>query len=293
MNPLAAVEALVRGGAVVSVADFDGEVLIAPEPVCWFAQTQDGFKFLHAGADQEHYASELEWSQAPDGSLVARCRASEVVITLARLADPVVRGRLAAWVSGVEAGSLPRDAITFEPPLVSQEELASARTQRLLSLHGVVLQELRLRKILRTGNAPAGDYAELLLMIALGGKLAPKVEKSWDVDSPTHGYIQVKSRVVLDPRNNSQRQLSALRSFSFRYLAVVLFGPGFEIRSAALLPVLTVLRAKKFYKPWERAYALYADDHLMAQNVEAGLAERLRDAACQLDFIPVQRKGES
>ena len=35
--------------------------------------------------------------------------------------------------------------------------------------------------MIRTENAPVGDYAEYLVWTALGGKLAPNSEKSWDV----------------------------------------------------------------------------------------------------------------
>ena len=35
--------------------------------------------------------------------------------------------------------------------------------------------------MIRTENAPVGDYAEYLVARALGGQLAPNSEKSWDV----------------------------------------------------------------------------------------------------------------
>jgi hypothetical protein len=51
----------------------------------------------------------------------------------------------------------------------------------LLSFSRAILAELRRRGVIRTGNAPAGDYAELLVQRASGGELAPNSEKSWDV----------------------------------------------------------------------------------------------------------------
>ena len=39
----------------------------------------------------------------------------------------------------------------------------------LLSFSRAILAELRRRGVIRTGNAPAGDYAELLVQRASGG----------------------------------------------------------------------------------------------------------------------------
>ena len=54
----------------------------------------------------------------------------------------------------------------------------------LLASSRAILAELRRRGVIRTGNAPAGDYAELLVQRATGGQLAPNSQKSWDVLSP-------------------------------------------------------------------------------------------------------------
>ena len=43
----------------------------------------------------------------------------------------------------------------------------------LFSLYRAILRELKGRGVIRTENAPAGDYAEYLVAAALGGKLAP------------------------------------------------------------------------------------------------------------------------
>lgn len=47
----------------------------------------------------------------------------------------------------------------------------------LFSQYAAILAELRSRKVLRTANAPAGDYAEWLCQHALGGKLAPTLSE--------------------------------------------------------------------------------------------------------------------
>ncbi len=65
---------------------------------------------------------------------------------------------------------------------------AAARTSlgesgigELLALSRAIVAELRRRGVIRTGNAPAGDYAELLVQRATGGELAPDSQQSWDV----------------------------------------------------------------------------------------------------------------
>jgi hypothetical protein len=51
----------------------------------------------------------------------------------------------------------------------------------LFSLYRGILGELKSRGLIRTENAPTGDYAEYLVATALGGQMAPNSEKSWDV----------------------------------------------------------------------------------------------------------------
>jgi hypothetical protein len=48
-------------------------------------------------------------------------------------------------------------------------------------LYRAILRELRSRGVIRTDNAPVGDYAEYLVATTLGGQLAPNSEKAWDV----------------------------------------------------------------------------------------------------------------
>ena len=76
--------------------------------------------------------------------------------------------------------------------------------------------------MIRTGNAPAGDYAEYLVMTALGGQLAHNSEKSWDVLGSDGEKSQVKARVVSDPVRPSQLHLSPFRSFGFDPAVIVL-----------------------------------------------------------------------
>ena len=63
--------------------------------------------------------------------------------------------------------------------------MIGSKYSRLLGLSRAILRELKERGVVRTGNAPTGDYAELLVCQVTGGELAPNSERSWDVRTPT------------------------------------------------------------------------------------------------------------
>ncbi len=100
--------------------------------------------------------------------------------------------------------------------------LTKLSAQQLIALHRSTLRELYDRGIVRTMNAPQGDYAERLVAEAYGGKLAPNSEKSWDIATPEGVRIQVKSR-VLHPDRPGTRQMSVFRSWGFDLAVVILF----------------------------------------------------------------------
>jgi hypothetical protein len=104
----------------------------------------------------------------------------------------------------------------------SADTLAELTTGELLALSRGILAELRRRGVIRSGNAPAGDYAELLVQRATGGELAPNSQKSWDVETPTGVHLQVKARVVTNPNASGERQLSVFRSWEFDAAVIVL-----------------------------------------------------------------------
>ena len=51
-------------------------------------------------------------------------------------------------------------------------DLSAFSESGLFSLYRAILGELKGRRLIRTENAPAGDYAEHLVVTALGGQLA-------------------------------------------------------------------------------------------------------------------------
>jgi hypothetical protein len=147
-----------------------------------------------------------------------------------------------------------------EDPPIDLERLTIAE---LLSLSRRSLQELRRRGVVRTGNAPIGDYAELLVMRATGADgLEEPSNPSWDVTTPTGEKLQVKARIVLDPKNAGQRQLSPFRSFTFDAAVVVLFDDACTVWKAMYVP-REVVEENARYSEHVRGHILYARDDLL------------------------------
>jgi hypothetical protein len=135
----------------------------------------------------------------------------------------------------------------------------------LLELSRGVLSELRCRHVIRTTNAPAGDYAEWLTMLATDGELAPNSEKSWDVKAKDERLIQVKARVVVDPENRGQRQLSAFRSWDFTDALVVLFDERYGVWKATRFSV-EQLKENSSHTAWVKVDRVLATDKLLEQG---------------------------
>ncbi len=119
------------------------------------------------------------------------------------------------------------------------------------------------------------SWAELLVQRATGGKLAPNSERSWDVETPACERLQVKARVVTDPKSAGQRQLSVFRSWDFEAAVVVLFDDEFRVWRAARLPV-DVVKDAGHWSEHVRGWRVMATDDLLARGED--WTERLRQA---------------
>jgi hypothetical protein len=96
---------------------------------------------------------------------------------------------------------------------------------------------LKGRGVIRTENAPVGDYAEYLVATALGGQLATNWEKAWDVRGGDGEKLQVKARVVSEPAEPGQLQLSPFRSFGFDSAVIVLLSAtDYAVTRASKVP---------------------------------------------------------
>lgn len=99
-------------------------------------------------------------------------------------------------------------------------DFSAMSPRQLLALYSQILSELIARRVIWSRNAPAGDYAELLVAEAFGGGIAKGSEKSWDVRVGDRQF-QVKCRVT-DASAKRSQTYSPFRSFAFDSCVFVL-----------------------------------------------------------------------
>lgn len=118
----------------------------------------------------------------------------------------------------------------------------------LLSSYTKLLAELRRRGVVRSANAPAGDYAEWLCALALNATLVDNFSvKSHDLVLPDGRRVQVKARVTSDPPRAGQLQTSPFRSWDFDLGSFVLFHDhDYEVLRGVLIPLEIVQAQAKF-----------------------------------------------
>ncbi len=132
--------------------------------------------------------------------------------------------------------------MTSSPAIINLAALADVPPRELLAGYEVLLRELRRREVVRTNDAPSGQYAEWLAQRAFGGVLAPNSVKSYDLTTDGGRRLQVKARVIRDQSKRSgERQLSPFRSFDFDEALVILFDTNYDVSRASLLDAETVL----------------------------------------------------
>ena len=158
---------------------------------------------------------------------------------------------------------------------MADDELGERSTSELFALYRAILRELRDRGVVRTENAPAGDYAEFLVATALGGDLATNSEKSYDVLADGV-RLQVKARVVSDPPRSGQLQLSTFRSFDFDEGVIVLLDDhDYGVRQAVRVPVED-LQAAAVHDRHVNGYRVHARPALMTSSRAVDISELLR-----------------
>jgi hypothetical protein len=155
-------------------------------------------------------------------------------------------------------------------------DLSAFSEAGLFSLYRAILGELKNRGVVRTENAPAGDYAEYLVAAALGGQMAPNSEKSWDVLSSDGEKLQVKARVVSDPVQPGQLQLSPFRSFGFDSAVIVLLSDtDYAVYRASKVP-RHVVESSATHRPHVNGNVLFGRPEIMSHPDAMDLTAALR-----------------
>jgi hypothetical protein len=169
--------------------------------------------------------------------------------------------------------------VTAAGQMAPEPKLDQRSISDLLGIYSQVLEELRRREVIRSANAPTGDYAEWLMQRALGGKLQPNSNKSADLIVRKKS-IQIKARVLSDPEKSGERQLSSFRSWDFDDAVIVLFDRRYAIRRATRIGVAELKAAAKG-DPWVGGDRVVARDVLLDRGRD--ITEKLRKAAASQD----------
>ncbi|WP_258605488.1 hypothetical protein [Mesorhizobium sp. AR10] len=159
------------------------------------------------------------------------------------------------------------------------EIIRTAGVTELLILHSQIMDELRDREIVRTGNAPLGDYAELLFATAFGWSLQSNSSSGHDATDAAGLRYQIKSRRIT-PRNAS-RQLSAIRRLpdnTFDFLAAVLFDESYRVTKAIVIPHEVVVRRAKRVEH-TNSWRFMLDDRVWAEEGARDVTAALTSAA--------------
>jgi hypothetical protein len=128
----------------------------------------------------------------------------------------------------------------------ARDDLSAASTPDLLGLYAAILAELRDRGVVRTRNAPLGDYAEHLAEQVYGGTLAANSVKSYDLLAADSRRVQVKARAV-GPDTGAGAVFSAFRSFDFDIAVLMTFGSStYALRWAREVPAADLETAGRF-----------------------------------------------
>lgn len=104
---------------------------------------------------------------------------------------------------------------------MQQSDLSELTARELLEHIEDAMRELIRRGVVRSRNAPLGDVAERIVLIARGGRLEPNSTKSHDVTTPDERRIQVKARIM----SGSGGKFSQFRSFDFDTAIFLTFDP--------------------------------------------------------------------
>lgn len=157
-------------------------------------------------------------------------------------------------------------------------DLEALSTSRLFLTYRGILKELTRRGIVRTANAPAGDYAEYLVAAMVEGELADNSEKSWDVMTKDGRRLQVKSRVVTDPKRAGERQLSPFRTWDFDEAVIVLFDDDYRVWRCISLPC-EIMKERARYRKHVNGFVARATNDLLNHPTASDYSDQLRRVA--------------
>ena len=172
---------------------------------------------------------------------------------------------------------------TAPAPAVLENDHDQHTTGQLLAGYASTLTELRRRGVIRSNNAPAGDYGEWLVAKALEATIAANAAmRSYDLTTADGRRVQVKTRVVSVPVRRGQLQASVFRSFDFDLAALVLLRDvDYAVHRAVLVPVHLVQEMSsrvEHVNGWRLMMTSEVLDHQEAEDITAAARRAAREA---------------
>lgn len=126
------------------------------------------------------------------------------------------------------------------------ESLQTESVPDLLGHYAAILRELRRRGVVRTGNAPLGDYAEHLAAQVYRGELVANSVKSYDLQAADGRRVQVKARIV-GPGTKPGAIFSVFRSFDFDIAVLLAFDSAtYDVLWAREVPTADIEAATRY-----------------------------------------------
>lgn len=166
---------------------------------------------------------------------------------------------------------------------MSPIDLSSLDIGSLLRLYCAIGKELIDRKVTRSTNNPAADYAECLFATALTLTLAGQSAKGYDAIDASGQRFQIKGRRPTTA--NPSRQLSVIRNLDkqpFEFLAGVLFTPDFAVMRAAVIPHDVVIARSK-YRAHVNGWLFHLEDHIWMVDGVRDVTEEIRAVEADLN----------
>jgi len=149
----------------------------------------------------------------------------------------------------------------------------------LMNVYGKIIDELKLRNVVRTYNSPVGDYAEWLVTQKMGYKLEINSNKGYDAIDDEGRRYQIKSRwETEDTPSKKTRQLNVIRNYEsceFDYLIMVIFDKHFCVKEAYVTPHSIIKQYSKYQKH-QNGYIVYAQGAILADKQTKNITNLLQ-----------------
>ena len=129
-------------------------------------------------------------------------------------------------------------------------------TEELLMWYNEIWEELKKRKVIRSGNNLVADYGEKIAADKLGLLLKKQSTKGYDATDTAGKKYQIKARKWEE--GHPSKQLGVIRDLTIRpfdFLVVVIFNSDLSLGGIWKLPIETVSRYAHFFCASEWAHS--------------------------------------